>query len=221
VKVVDLPLGELREAAWNPNVMPPDMMARLRESITRYGVVENLVVRPQEGSYEVLSGNQRLRVYRELGLASAPCLVVHLDDGRAKLLAQALNRIRGEDDLGLRAELVRDVLESIPQGEVLALLPETASSLQALASLGREGIAQHLRAWEEAQQARLHHLAFQLTEAQLDVVEEALGRIMPQAKEVQGERPNLRGTALYLLCRGFLETLCVGGYTTGGDHGNH
>lgn len=212
MELIDLPLSSLREAPWNPNIMGPDILPKLRESITRYGVVENLVVRPLGEVYEVLSGNQRLKVYREMGLETAPCVVVELDDARAKLLAQALNRTRGEDDLGLKAELVRSLLEDLPQEEVLALLPETASSLHALASLGRESLAEHLRAWEAAQKARLHHLAFQLTEAQLTVVEQALEKVMPQAKAQKGESPNLRGTALYLLGKAYLPggRRCIG-----------
>ncbi len=52
--------------------------------------------------YEVLAGNQRLRVLRELDVDSVHCVVVGLDDADARLLAQALNRIHGDDDLGLR-----------------------------------------------------------------------------------------------------------------------
>jgi len=211
LKLVDLPLDQLREAEWNPNSMSNELLAKLRESIVRFGVVENLVVRPLDGDYEVLNGNQRLTVYRELGLSSAPCVALNLDDAGAKLLAQALNRLQGEDDLGLRAQLIRDVLKSIPQQEVLAVLPETTSSLEALASLGQETIVEHLKAWEEAQKARLRHLSFQLTEAQLEVVEEALRRVLPDAKMARTESPNLRGTALYLLCQRVLEAACVGG----------
>lgn len=207
MNIVDLPLDQLWEAEWNPNTMSPELLAKLKESINRYGVVENLVVRAKDRSYEVLSGNQRLGIYRGLGLVSAPCVVVDLDDGRAKLLAQALNRIHGEDDLGLRAELVREVLEAIPQEEVLSLLPDTASSLQALASLGQQTIAEHLMAWQEAQKAQLHHLSFQLTDNHLELVEEALGKFITPAKDLKGDNPNLRGTALYLLCKAFLEAL--------------
>ena len=53
--------------------------------------------------YEVLAGNQRLRVLRELDVDSVHCVVVDLDDADARLLAQALNRIHGDDDLELRA----------------------------------------------------------------------------------------------------------------------
>lgn len=122
MEVVDLPLGRLRSASWNPNSMTPPMRARLAESISRYGAVEPLVVRRvDDGYYEVLSGNQRLGVYAEMGTRTAPCVVLDIDDVPAMLLAQVLNRTRGEDDLGLKAELLRRVIETVPKGIVQVL----------------------------------------------------------------------------------------------------
>ncbi len=136
MKVIDLPLDQIKEAPWNPNSRTPQMTMKLRESISRFDLVENLVARPlQPGAYEVLSGKQRLGILRDLGYSHAPCVVVELDDARARLLAQSLNRIQGEDDLGLKAELMRKVLKQVPEGEVISLLPETANSLQTLASM--------------------------------------------------------------------------------------
>jgi ParB family transcriptional regulator, chromosome partitioning protein len=63
--------------------------------------VENLVARPhpdEAGAFEVVSGNHRLLLYLELGMETAPCHVVELDDARARILAQTLNRTRDEDD---------------------------------------------------------------------------------------------------------------------------
>ena len=63
-------------------------------------MVGNLVVRLlPDGLYEVLSGNQRLQVMAELGYTHVPCVIVDLDDTNARLLAQALNRIEGQDTL--------------------------------------------------------------------------------------------------------------------------
>ncbi|MBI2858118.1 MAG: ParB N-terminal domain-containing protein, partial [Chloroflexi bacterium] len=173
--LIDLPLEQLTEASWNANQMDERMRARLRQSITRYGNVQNMVVRPVgKNSYEVLSGNQRLKTLRELGISPVPCLVVEANDAHARLLAEALNRIHGEDDLGMRAELVKKALEGIPEKDVLSLLPETAVSLRGLASMGQETIADHLRNWQKVQASRLRHLQFQLTSAQLEVVQKAL-----------------------------------------------
>ena len=165
-----------------------------------------LVVRRIEpGLYETIGGAQRLAVLREMDVTVVPAVVVDADDVEARLLSQALNRIAGEDDLGLRAQLMREVLETRSQEEVISLLPETAESLIALASLGQEEMASHLLAWQEAQNARLKHLQFQLTPVQLEVVEEALARLIPEAKVAGSDNPNTRGTALYLLCKKLLD----------------
>ena len=205
--VIDLPVEQLREAPWNPNQMDRAMLERLRKSISRYGLVENLVVRPLggDGTYEVLSGNHRLQVLQEMVQRTAPCAVVDLSDHHAQLLAQALNHIGGEDDLGLRAELVRRLLESLRRENVLELLPETVDSLTALASLGQDEIVKHLAAWERAQVARLKHLTIQLTQSQLDVVEEALARQPVPVNSHGTSNLNSRGKALYQLCQDFLK----------------
>ena len=204
MKVVELRIEQLRDASWNPNAMDEPMRGRLRQSIEGFGMVENLVARPiGDGTYEVLSGNQRIQVMREIGLSVAPCVIVDLDDSRARLLAQVLNRVQGEDDLGLRTELVRDVLATLPKEDVLALLPESSESLKSLCSLGQQTMAEYLETWQQAQGARLKHLQFQLTSVQLEVVEEALVRLIPEAKLVGSDNPNQRGTALHLLCKKF------------------
>jgi ParB family transcriptional regulator, chromosome partitioning protein len=206
MKVIDVPINQIHEAVWNPNQMNEAMWFRLRRSIERFGLVAPLVVRPiSEGCYETIGGAQRLMVLRELSVSPVPCGVVEADDANARLLAQALNRIQGQDDLGLHAELIREVLQSLPQKEVLQLLPETVQSLQALSSLGQDTMADYLQNWQNAQAARLKHLQFQLTSAQLEIVEEALTQVLPLAKAAPGDSPNARGTALYILCQAYLE----------------
>ena len=179
MNVVELPISKLVEASWNPNRMDEAMLSKLRQSITRFGLVGNLVVRPMsDGLFEVLSGNQRLYALGEMDYTQVPCVVVEPDDAEARLLAQALNRIEGQDDLGLKAELVKEVLKTLPQSEVLSILPESTDSLQALTSLGQEDMANHLQAWQQAQSARLRHLTFQFTTDQLEDVEEALSKTL-------------------------------------------
>src|SRR5919106_2612576 len=139
MKVIDVPIGQIHAADWNPNVIDEFMRSRLRRSIERFGLVAPLVVRSVgDNQFETIGGAQRLAALKELDVDPVPCVVVEADDANAGLLSQALNRIQGQDDLGLQAELIKEVLQSLPQEEVLQLLPETAQSLQALSSLGQE-----------------------------------------------------------------------------------
>ena len=205
MKIVEIPLSRLRQAPWNPNSMEDAMMGRLKESLRRFEVMRNLVVRPLgDGAYEVISGNQLLRVLGEMELKTAPCLVANLDQTQARLLAQVMNHIHGEDDLGLRAQLMREILGSLSEEEVVAILPETAEGLRALTRMGQESLAQYIREWERVQGARLNHLTFQLTGAQLEIVKSALGLAEMDVKGSM-ESPNIRGSALTAICRDYLQ----------------
>lgn len=205
MEIIELPLEALKEAPWNANQTDDAMLQRLRSSISKYGLVQNLVVRPIGDEYEVLSGNQRLKILREFNVKIVPCAIVNMDDAHARLLAQALNHIHGDDDLGLRAELIREVMQVIPEAEILTILPDTVESLKGMASLGQETIAGYLRNWERARAVRLKNLVFKLTEEQLQCVEKAIGNMLPEAMRQQSINPNARGTALYLICKLFLE----------------
>ena len=206
MKIIEVPIEHLKEAPWNPNRMDEGMLKRLKASVEKYGVVQNLVVRPlNKDAYEVLSGNQRLKALQEARFSQVPCLIVAADDAKARVLAQALNRIHGEDDLGVRAELLRSVLAVMPAEEVVKILPGTPQSLAAAASLGQDSIVDCLRAWESTKGVRLHHCTFQLTSSQSEVVEKALARVLPKARQLKGDSPNDRGTALYILCQSYLE----------------
>jgi ParB family chromosome partitioning protein len=206
MEVVNLAIEDLQSAPWNPNQMGRKSLDKLSRSIDRFGIVQNLVVRRlPRGKYEVLSGNQRFRLLCEKGVKTVPCVILDLDDAYAMLAAQALNSIHGDDDLGLKSEVFKKILDSISQNEVLNMLPESARSLGALASLNQESTAEHLRVWQDSQKARLKHLSLQLTGSQLEIVLKAVGKLLPAARKLKSDNPNLRGTTVYLICKDFLE----------------
>ena len=76
MKIIELLITCLIGASWNPNHMDLATLSRLNKSISRFGMVGNLVVRRlRDGLNEVLSGNQRLQVLAELGYTHVPCVV--------------------------------------------------------------------------------------------------------------------------------------------------
>jgi ParB family chromosome partitioning protein len=205
MNVVELPIEALREAPWNANQIDAAMLQRLRSSILKYGFIQNLAVRRIDNGYEVLSGNQRLKLLREFNLSKVPCVIVDLDDAHARLLAQVLNHTHGSDDLGLRAEVLREVLQVIPEQEVMSVLPDALAGLTGIGAIGRETVAAYLQNWEKTRAIRLRNLLFKLTPDQLQTVEAAVAQMLPEARLQPGINPNTRGTALYLLCKSFLD----------------
>ena len=205
MEIIELPIEVLKEASWNVNQSNEAMLQRLRSSIQQFGFVQNLVVRHLGDEYEVLSGNQRLKLLREFDIPKVPCVIVNLDNAHARLFAQALNHIHGDDDLGLRAELIREVLKTIPEEQVLTVLPDTMVGLKGMATLGQGAVAGYLQNWEKARAIRLRNLLFKLTSDQLPTIETAIDRMLPEARRKQGVSPNSRETALYLICKSYLE----------------
>jgi hypothetical protein len=147
--VHDLDIRTLMPALWNANHVTREVMAKIRASIREYGIVENLVVRPHpefEGKYEVLSGNHRLQIFKQLRVKLAPCHIVELDDVMARLLAQTLNRTRGKDDPHKLAALMDEIHQALPKARVdefidsMAVLPKPAlGAMEKLLAAQRSG----------------------------------------------------------------------------------
>ena len=205
MNIREIPLDKLVPAPWVPNHMDGPMLARLWESINRFDLVQPLVARPIErDGFEVFAGCQRLQVLRERRVAVAPVVVVDLDDVDARLLAQALDAIHGEDDLGKKAELFRTVLREVPEETVLSLLPESTASLAALSHLTERDVAAQIEEWERTQRARVQHISFQLTNAQREVVEQALASA-EAVVAADGANSSVRGNALFAVCTAYVD----------------
>ena len=205
MNIREIPLDKLVAARWIPNHMDGPMLARLWESINRFDLVQPLVARPIErDGFEVFAGCQRLQVLQERRVAVAPVVVVDLDDVDARLLAQALDAIHGEDDLGKKAELFRTVLREVPEETVLSLLPESTASLAALSHLTERDVAAQIEEWERTQRARVQHISFQLTNAQREVVEQALASA-ETAVAADGANSSVRGNALFAVCTAYVD----------------
>lgn len=85
-----VPINSLHEAESNPRTHDERNLAAIRESIARWGQVEPLVVLRATG--EVVAGNGRLQVFRDLGWSTVDVVYVDMDGQEAAALAIALNR---------------------------------------------------------------------------------------------------------------------------------
>jgi ParB/RepB/Spo0J family partition protein len=203
LKVVDLPVSRLQPNPWNPNRVPPELFAKLRAYIEREGFVEPLVVRPakEAGWYEILGGEHRWRVARELGYETVPCNVVTLDDRRAKVLSVNLNELKGQSVPALLAELIHDLSRDLSLDDLASQLPWDVTQLADLQQLLRipDGLESELAAEaERMERERPRVLAFALSPEQEAVVEAAITQALA---DVAGTS---RGAALTHIAQHYL-----------------
>ena len=107
-----MPVSALKPAAYNPRkkLKPGDKeYQKIRNSIEEFGFADPLVV---NSDMTIIGGHQRLTVAVDLGYTEVPCAVVDVDKTREKALNIALNKITGEWDETLLADLLTDLKDA-------------------------------------------------------------------------------------------------------------
>jgi len=66
----------------------------LKESITKNGIVDPLIIRKIDGYHELIDGERRWRIAKDLGYETVPCNVIEADDKKADELVWSLNEDR-------------------------------------------------------------------------------------------------------------------------------
>jgi len=113
-------LGTINPAAYNPRRITAAKFEALKSSIRDNGFVHPLVV--QKSGMNLIGGHQRRRALidiegEKVALAmSVPCIVLDIDDAKAKLLNIALNNTEGEFDPDLLARVINSVVHEVPLG---------------------------------------------------------------------------------------------------------
>ena len=107
-----LPISVLKPAEYNPRkkLKKGDKeYKKILDSIEEFGFADPLVV---NADMTIIGGHQRLTVAQDLGYTEVPCAVVDIDKTREKALNIALNKITGQWDDNLLAELLEDIANS-------------------------------------------------------------------------------------------------------------
>lgn len=107
-----LPISALKPAEYNPRkkLKPGDKeYKKIKDSIQEFGFADPLVV---NSDMTIIGGHQRLNVAIDLGYTEVPCAVVDIDKTREKALNIALNKITGEWDEQMLADLLTDLKEA-------------------------------------------------------------------------------------------------------------
>ena len=195
MNVVDIPVDQLHPNPWNVNRMTQPMRTKLVRYLKREGLVQPLVVRPHpqtEGEYEILGGEHRWRVCREdLQYKTVPCIVVDLDDKRAKVLSINLNSMSGETVPSLLSRLLSDLNTDMPLDDMAALLPFDTRDIQDTLQLMQlpEGFGDELdREADTHDSSAPTVVTLVLDPTQRETFDRAMDRAMEDVGEVKDKR---------------------------------
>ena len=87
-KIQKLPLTSIAPSPLQPRQdFPTEHLNELVESIRERGIIQPLIVRQVDGTYELIAGERRWRAAKELGLAEAPAIVREASDREVLELA--------------------------------------------------------------------------------------------------------------------------------------
>ena len=134
----DLALTDIRPNPFQPRkTFDPEGLDELRESISRHGILQPVVVRPAASGFELISGERRWRAAQQVGLARIPAVVrASVSDADMLELALVENLQRRDLDPIERAQGFRSLMDS---------LKLTQQGVADRVGLKRSTVANHLR----------------------------------------------------------------------------
>lgn len=112
MKIIDVKIKDLRPADYNPRKWDEGQMAQLKESISRFGFVDPIIINSApERANIVIGGHFRLQAAKELGFEEVPVVYVDIPDiKREQELNIRLNRNLGQWDYDLLANFEEETL---------------------------------------------------------------------------------------------------------------
>lgn len=115
IKIVEVSLSELTPALYNPRQHSKTALEQLKQSFTKYGIVDPLIVNgAQNRKNIVIGGHMRLKAAQELGYTEMPVVYINIPDlKKEKELNLRLNKNVGEWDFKLLADFDETFLSGV------------------------------------------------------------------------------------------------------------
>jgi len=92
VKVEEIPVDLIKPSPYQPRLTFD--LEDIKGSIQRDGILVALTVRKKNGYYELIDGERRLRLAKELGYKTLPCDVIDINDDTARRMVWKVNTLR-------------------------------------------------------------------------------------------------------------------------------
>lgn len=132
----------VRMAEIEPNRSQPrknfseESIAALADSIQQYGILQPILVRPNDGVYQIVAGERRWRAARMLGLDEVPVIIKELTDLETMQIALIEN---------LQRENLNPIEEAMGYRELMETYGMTQDSVSKTVGRSRSTVANSLR----------------------------------------------------------------------------
>ncbi|MBA3314775.1 MAG: ParB/RepB/Spo0J family partition protein [Planctomycetaceae bacterium] len=111
-------------------------LTELAESIKQHGVLQPLLVRPHNGSYQLIAGERRMLASKRAGFETVPCRVLELEDKQVCAVAIEENLKRKDLNVLEKAQAFKEYLDRFNS---------TIEELAATLSLNRSTVSNFIR----------------------------------------------------------------------------
>ncbi len=144
----EIPISSVRANRYQPrSVFDEEKLDELGATIRTHGMIQPIVVRPQDGYFELVAGERRWRAAQRVGLDYIPAIVKDMSESQAASLALIEN---------LQREGLTAIEEAVAYQKLIELHHLTQESLAQRLGKGQSTIANKLRLLhlcEEVQEA--------------------------------------------------------------------
>jgi len=106
MQIVDKNINDLIFAEYNPRQLMKDEYKQLKDSITRFGLVDPIIVNKNEERKNIIvGGHQRVRIAKDIKIKEVPCVEVDLTLDKERELNIRLNKNSGSWDYDALANM--------------------------------------------------------------------------------------------------------------------
>ena len=204
LEIVFIKVDSIIPNIWNPNIVPEDILAKLRAEIRQHGLTVPITVRSSGNGYEIVDGYHRWLICKELGLQEIPCIIQDFSDTEAKIKTLQLNYMKGSPIPVKLASLIHDLNKEIKLEDLSKRLPYEEAQLMDNLELLKlpEDFGNEIEERARKEEKELPSvLTFVIYKEQQEIIERAI-KIALETLPKQAK--NLRAMALEVICADYI-----------------
>ncbi len=188
--IIQKPIDSLIFAEYNPRQLTDTQYKHLKDSITRFGLVDPIIINKNKDRKDVIiGGHQRVKVAKTMGIKEVPCVEIDLVYDKERELNIRLNKNTGGWDWDILANTF-DIEELIEFGF-------TEADLKLFDNEYGEDFE-----LPDGEKEPFRQMTFTLSDEQAEIVESAIKKAKKNDFSDTGNE-NSNGNAIWWICNSY------------------